>query len=445
MKNLKSILISETLNNLTNLFLLCLLALFIFPSVSFGKIIIDVSSPAQRKWKVAIPDFKNLSDANENPGFSEQLPKVISGDLDLSSYFLPMDKNSFLGGDGDGITSDSINFRNWSLIGTELLIKGAYTCIGRNLEVTVRLYDPVLGKQVFGKRYLGKVDDYRELMHRIGDDIILKFTGQKGVFGSSFLFVNNSTGNKEIYMCDFDGYNIKRITSDKSIALSPRWSPKGGRFVFTSYREDQAGLYVKDISSGKIRKVSGSEEGFSGSWANDGKSLDLTLNRKGDSDIYNVDLNGKIKEKLVGHRGIDISSSRSPDGSKIVFTSGRSGLSQVYVKDLKTGSEERITFDFNEATSPVWSSKGRIAFDGITKGKHDIYTINPDGTGLKQLTDSDGNNEDPCWSPDGMYIVFSSNRSGGYHLYIMNAYGYNQRRITYFKGEETAPSWSPLE
>jgi TolB protein len=62
---------------------------------------------------------------------------------------------------------------------------------------------------------------------------------------------------------------------------------------------------------------------------------------------------------------------------------------------------------------------------------------------LRRLTEDGGNNEDPCWSPDGRYIVFSSNRKGRYHLYLMNANGLNQRRITFLKGDQTAPSWAP--
>lgn len=391
-----------------------------------------------------MPDFKNLTAGNENPEFAGKLAKVISNDLDLSGYFLPMDKASFLDEDGPNITKDNINFKNWSLIGTNLLIKGSYTCIGRNLEVTVRLYDPFWGKQEFGKVFLGKIHEYRDLMHRIGNEIILKLTKNRGVFLSKFLFVNASTGNKEIYICDFDGFNIKKLTSDKSIALIPRWSPKGGSFAFTSYREGSPMLYYMNLSSKKMKKVSGRRAGVSANWSHDGRSLDLVLSDKGNSDIYNVGLDGKIIKKLTRHWGLDVSPSRSPDGTKIVFNSDRSGSPQIYVKDLITGTEERITFDFKYCSSPVWSSLNKIVFVAITKGKHDIYTINPDGAGLRQLTESDGNNEEPCWSPDGRYIVFSSSRSNGYHLYIMNANGFSQRRITYFSGEERAPSWSPF-
>jgi TolB protein len=66
-----------------------------------------------------------------------------------------------------------------------------------------------------------------------------------------------------------------------------------------------------------------------------------------------------------------------------------------------------------------------------------------DGSRLMKLTADQGNNEDPCWSPDGRYIAFASSREGQYHIYIMNANGQNQQRITYGKGDQTSPSWSP--
>ena len=128
----------------------------------------------------------------------------------------------------------------------------------------------------------------------------------------------------------------------------------------------------------------------------------------------------------------------------MAFVSNRSGSPQIYIKDLINGNEERLTFEVKYCTSPVWSRLNKIAFSAMSDGITDIYTINPDGSNMRKLTESEGNNEDPCWSPDGRYLAFSSSRDGQYGLYIMNSNGQNQRKIIYSDGEETAPSWSPF-
>ena len=99
-----------------------LFSLFLFPKYSFGRIYIDINAPSIRKFKIAIPDFKNLSNNNEHPELAAALPAVITNDLDFSGYFSPMDKAAFLEEEGDATTLESIRFKDWSVIGATLLL-----------------------------------------------------------------------------------------------------------------------------------------------------------------------------------------------------------------------------------------------------------------------------------------------------------------------------------
>ena len=418
---------------------------FLFPTQALSRIYIDINAPSIPRIKIAIPDFKDFSAQREHPELITALPGVISNDLDLSGYFIPMDKQAFLEENDSSTTLGPKRFKNWSVIGAELLLMGGFTCIGRSIEVEIRLFDVFQGRQVLGRRFLGKTKDYRSLMHRAGNEIIYYLTGHKGIFHLKLAFAGNSTGQKEVYTSDYDGHNVKQNTFDKSIALSPRWSPSGGKIIYNSYKGGGGPmLYMKDIESGAVKTVSARKGlNIGASWAPGGKRVALTLSHKGNPDIYIIDLNGKILDRVTNHWGIDVSSSFSPDGNKIAFVSNRSGNPQIYVRDLQQGRGERLTFEGKYNTSPAWSSLNRIAFSGIDNGRFNIYTMDPDGGNLRMLTENQRNNEDPCWSPDGRYIVFSSNRDGGYHLYIMNANGQNQKRITFLKGEQTSPSWSP--
>jgi len=418
------------------------LILLLFPGQGFGRIYIDINGPSARKFNIAIPDFKNLGNKENHPELAVKQPEVISSDLDLSGYFNSLDKNAFLEEKNGPYSFENIRFKNWSVIGAELLLKGRYTCIGRSLEVEVKLFDVFWGRQILSKRFLGEIGRYRYLMHRISNEIIKVLSGHDGIFLTKLAFVGNASGHKEIYICDYDGHNLRQITKDKSIALLPRWSPNGNKVVYTSYKNGSPMLFMKNLASGGVKRISArSGLNIGASWSPEGDKMALTLSRKGNSDIFTIDLTGKIIRRLTRHWGIDVSPSFSPDGKKIAFVSSRSGSPQIYIMDLTNRTEHRLTFEGKYNTSPSWSTLNQIAFVSLNSGHFDVWTIAAEGGMLRRLTEDQGNNEDPCWSPDGRYIMFSSNREGRYHLYIMNANGQNQGSIVSMKGDQSSPSW----
>ena len=82
-------------------------------------------------------------------------------------------------------------------------------------------------------------------------------------------------------------------------------------------------------------------------------------------------------------------------------------------------------------TLPVLSQPpGRIAFQKFTGKTWDIWLVNADGSGLKQLTDSPANDTDPCWSPDGTRLVFVSERDGNKEIYVADAASGGLIRLT---------------
>ena len=425
------------------LILFCLFFL-LFPEPGACRIYIDINAPSIQKFRTAIPDFNNLTKQNRNWKLSKKLSNVISNDLELSGYFETLEKESFLTGQDGGLTGDRIRFRDWSVIGAELLLLGSYTCIGKSLEVEIRLYDVFSGRQILGKRALGESRDYRYLIHRLSNEIVVKLTGHGGIFLTKIAFVSSNSKHKEIFLCDFDGHPRRQLTHDKSIALLPRLSLDGKKIAYTSYKEGGPMLYMGNLTTGAMKRLSGRSGMNSGvSWLAGNQALALTRSRGGNPDIYTMDLNGRILKRLTNYWGIDVSPAVSRDGKKMAFVSNRSGSPQIYVLDRVTGKEERLSFNGNYNTSPSWSSLNRIAFVSRVDGNLDIFSMDARGDQLKRLTENQGKNEDPCWSPDGRYIVFSSNRRGSYHLYIMTAQGQNQRQITFGRGNQTSPSWAP--
>jgi TolB protein len=92
--------------------------------------------------------------------------------------------------------------------------------------------------------------------------------------------------------------------------------------------------------------------------------------------------------------------------------------------------------------TPVTGLPGRFAFASERDGDYDIYLMNPDRTGLVQLTDADGEDVAPTWSRDGSKIAFASNRDGDYDLYVVNTDGTAEARLADIPGDEFPGGWS---
>jgi Tol biopolymer transport system component len=103
---------------------------------------------------------------------------------------------------------------------------------------------------------------------------------------------------------------------------------------------------------------------------------------------------------------------------------------------------------FEALTNTVISSDAKIAFVRVfgspaTGFDREIFGIREDGTGLIQLTDAPGVNDQPAWSPDGGRLAFRSTRDGDPEIYVMNADGSGILRLTFHPGLDGEPAWSP--
>jgi Tol biopolymer transport system component len=168
-------------------------------------------------------------------------------------------------------------------------------------------------------------------------------------------------------------------------------------------------------------------------------SADLLAN----ADIYLMNDDGSDRIRLTDTLGLDIDPSWSPDGSQIAFRSTRDGQDEIYIMSADGSCQRDLTNSPADDRSPAWSPDGaRIAFDHFfDDGYQDIAAINVDGSGLRRLTDAQG--EYPAWSPDGSEIAFASVRDGDYDIYVMNADGTDQRAITHNSTYDMYPAWSP--
>ncbi|MEK7389388.1 MAG: Tol-Pal system beta propeller repeat protein TolB [Elusimicrobiota bacterium] len=316
------------------------------------------------------------------------------------------------------------------------------------ISVRLRLANAEGGHEtVFERFYRQDAVWMRALAHRIADDVVKAATGRDGIARTRIAFINNRTGRKEIWVMDYDGENVKRLTSDNSISLLPRFSPDGRRLAYTSYKAGNPDLMLLDLESGKSKVFSG-EQGLNiaGGFSPDGSKLLMTLSRGKNPNLFIKDLNGGPAERLTSHFGADSTPTFSPDARQIAFVSDRSGNPQIHVLNIPNKQIRRLT-NLNWCDAPAWSPTGEwIAFAGRAhnKDKMDIFIVDITGGQIRQLTHGQGSNEDPAWSPDGRFLAFSSTRSGRSQIWVMDGDGSAPRLMADVPGASSTPHWSPI-
>ena len=405
---------------------------------------IDISKPFLRKIPLAIPLFKNETGTAQEARLSESSADLLAAGLDFTGYFKILDRQAFLfDPQSDGILTPQINFANWTVIGAELLITGLFEENDGKIAMELRLFDTFKGQRVLGKKYSGKTADQRRIIDRFCSEVIRYLTGHMGVFGSKIAFVSTGSGNKEIYSCEFDGYNPQQLTRNHSITLFPAWSSNGRYLAYTSYKQGKPDLFIKNLAEAQETSIAQKGLNITPAWVPGKFELAATLSFSGDQEIYLLTGSGKIIKRLTKTQGSDISPSWSPDGQKMAFVSNRSGNPQVYIQDMVSGRVKRLTYEGNYNTQPSWSPRGdKIAYASFNENQHNISVIDAEGRPPLQLTYDSGDNEAPSWSPDGSLIVFSSTREGPSRIYVMTASGADQRRLLVLNGEQTNPKWS---
>jgi TolB protein len=228
------------------------------------------------------------------------------------------------------------------------------------------------------------------------------------------------------------------VYQDKSLnVLAGGWSPAGDKLIFS------------------IGKFAAFFDGFHSEFLKPGDRVE------GGAQVAIVNAAGGGFQQLTSGSANNAFPSFSPDGNRFVYRTFSAEGNGLRIMNLENKVVTTLTKEYDNF--PLWSPRGDLIMfarlsggDYRAGGSYDIYTIKPDGTGLKRLTNGNGNDAHMSWSPDGQYIAFASSRMGFKdeavytdapqpygEIFVMRYDGTGVEQLTDDQWEEGTPAWQP--
>jgi TolB protein len=415
-----------------------------------------ISGPTGGPPKYAVPEFLALSSDRETAEAAKTIAEVLFRDLEFEREFYLIPRDTYRSIQVPP-SIDTPPFDRWVELGADALVLGSVQRTdGGALQVRVKLYNVRTRSPVLAREYSGTAANPRQYAHTISDEIHQQQRALRGVARTKLTFSSDRDGERlggpienraiqEIYIADYDGANQRRITVNRTLNITPVWSPDGRAIAYTSYRRGFPDVFVSFIYQGRLeRPANGTDRihNFLPAWSPDGTRLAFTSNRDGNAEIYVVNADGGGLRRLTNHPSIDSTPTWAPTGQQVAFTSDRSGSPQIYMVGADGVGLRRITAE-SYCDRATWSVApfNEIAYTCRSGGGYDIKLYDVSTGTVRQITFGEGSNESPAFAPNGRHLAFTSTRNGKTQVFTIARDGRDLRQIT-TTGNNRFPSWS---
>jgi serine/threonine protein kinase/Tol biopolymer transport system component/tetratricopeptide (TPR) repeat protein len=272
----------------------------------------------------------------------------------------------------------------------------------------------------------------------------------------AFLRANAREGGDELLVAESNGTGEKRLAMRKYpdrfvMMTTPAWSLDGTKVACgiagTDAKGYHLGLRVFDAASGKETLLRSPRfltlAGVT--WVRGRRGL-MAVGKEPDASflqIWYVPLGRgqtrRITNDLIDYAGVSVAS----DAASMVSVQ-KQVLSNIYVMDPRPDAAPvQITPGSGRYFDLAWSPDGKIGYASDASGLADIWIIDADGSGQRQLTSGNGRSYSPSFSPDGQSVAFHSNRSGNWNIWKMSIEGRNAVQLTFQTRDSNWPSFTP--
>ena len=314
------------------------------------------------------------------------------------------------------------------------------------LAVSLRITPP--NGTTSGWQRSGSSAGTRALAHAAADEILLRLTGHKGMASAPILLVGKRGNLTDIYRCDSDGANLRNLTSEGKLCLSPRWLPGQSGFLYTSFTKGFGGVYRVDFSpNGSLRRTPfavhpGLNNGAVAS--PDGKVAALVLSFSGNVELYVQNMrSGALSRLTRTPHANEASPDWSADGSMIAYVSDVGRSPQIHVLRPREKQGRKFIHNLQESVAPDWAPDGRLAFCGKPRGgRYGIYVASASGAYTRVSPEDGAVWEDPSWAPDSRHIVATRTAGGRRELVVLDSETNTWVKLTPADGEWYLADWA---
>ena len=253
----------------------------------------------------------------------------------------------------------------------------------------------------------------RNALLRAADVAVAKTNGLglRGYFAAKLAFINERTGKKEIYTGDLMFGEVKQITRDNSITLSPRWSPDGSRLLFTSfYKTGFPDIFSLDLGTlQRTTFVSFKGTNSGARFSPNGQQVAMILSGEGTPEVYVSNAQGRGVSRKTRSDAVKSSPCFSPDGTRLVFASEPGP--QLYTMPVNGGAPTRLTSGISGyCAEPDWSrtNPNKIAFTIRVGRNFQIAVYDFSKRASQQVSKAPFDGVEPNWLPDGRHLVYTA-------------------------------------
>lgn len=291
-----------------------------------------------------------------------------------------------------------------------------------------------------------------EAIYAAIDLILNKIFDIPGICRSKIAFsAESGKGRKEIYICDIDGSNIKRITANGSLNIEPSWHPSGTRLLFNQYLVASSPLVEYDILRHRSRILSAQRGINSGKVSHSGRKIALVVTVGNQVDLFVRDYEGGNIVRLTRDSANEASPCWSPDDSKICFVSDKTGRPKLYIVSADGGKAQRVTgTSGSECVAPSWSKDNKLAYTAKL-GSYVLKVMDLSESVPLEMPEKKNTNsyiaedlsissEGPSWAPDNRHIVLSANGK----ILVVDTRTGKSRVLVHGRSRCSGGAWSPL-